>query len=332
MAHSITRPSNYRHPRKFSTQNFKLQEPKDFEEMISLINKTNVSRTEFENLRLKNTFTHSFSFFSKIEAEGSEQTIFDLIQEITYEYYPKRKTVFEIGDFGSKFFLILKGSAYVLIREKDLESKIKFQGKTEKNNSFVNVKDKETVNLSKETPLSQRQSIKYDKVIEKLPFLINREEELLIMKYPDLKVDKILSFGDSFGELAIRESNALRLATIVCKENCHFAVISKNTFQRALKSHFSRIMDANITFLKDHPLFSDWKNVQLEQFYRNITSINLVKRQIIYNENDEAHCFYLIKDGEIEAIIHIFLIISNSLNRCQNFYFNKTIKMKNSRL
>ena len=43
-----------------------------------------------------------------------------------------------------------------------------------------------------------------------------------------------LGMGKAFGELALI-NNKPRLATIKCVSDCHFAVISKNVYERILK-------------------------------------------------------------------------------------------------
>lgn len=44
---------------------------------------------------------------------------------------------------------------------------------------------------------------------------------------------KVLEKGESFGEQALI-SNKPRLATVICEENTHFAVLSKNVFDDIL--------------------------------------------------------------------------------------------------
>ena len=56
---------------------------------------------------------------------------------------------------------------------------------------------------------------------------------------------KSLKAGESFGELALID-NKPRAATIICKENCHLAVLEKNHFNKILsfillKENFSFI-------------------------------------------------------------------------------------------
>jgi len=312
-----SRASTFRKIRKISIKPFQLSDPSDFEEMSSIIKKTNLSRSEFEILRLSKTFLEFFPFFDKLQTEASEATISNLIQDIVYEFQPKRKTLFQIGDFGTKFFLILKGSVYVLAREKGLESKKnpEIQSPHLKSGSSLNINEEMVNTLQKSSPLARQQSLKYDKLIEKVHSITKAkhsiiiqeltDEETLLLKYPDLYIDRVLGFGEAFGELALRHKDAKRMATIVCKEDCHFGVISKHVFQRALQAHFDRIMNNNLLFFKKHPLFSEWEELQLEQFYQHINLKNLVKNQVIYQEGEEADFFYLIKEGEIEVFIEI---------------------------
>ena len=304
--------------REFSLQPFKLSDPVDFGEMISILNKTCTARSDFEISRLQKTFSEIFPFFSKFQSDDSDKTVLDLLQELSYEFHQCRKTLFEIGDSGSKFFLVLKGSVYVLAREKGLES----SPTTKKNDPNINQTSFEKAIrnsiLKNPSPLARSQSMKYDKLIDKVKSIINakssktheelNDEEFFLLKYPDLYIDRVLPFGESFGEFALRHENAKRTATIVCKEDCHLGVISKNTFQRALKTHFDRIISKNLVIFKDHSLFSDWEMPQLEQFYHHVKTNSLVKNQIVYQEKDEADYFYLIKDGEIEVrCLFVFL-------------------------
>lgn len=252
--------------------------------------------------------------------EASEATITTLVQDMSYEFQPRRKPLFHIGDSGTKFYLILKGSVYVLAREKGLEATTEARKPVEserkipmlKLRSGATIEDDEIVNnLQAVSPLARQQSIKYDKLIGKVHSItkaklsIMREEltdeELMTLKYPDLYIDRVLGFGEAFGELALRHADAKRMATIVCKEDCHFGVISKNIFQRALDAHFNRVMNGNLVFFRKHPLFCEWEDAQLEQFYQHVGERKWGKNQVIYGEGESADFFYLIKEGEVEV-------------------------------
>lgn len=61
--------------------------------------------------------------------------------------------------------------------------------------------------------------------------------------------------GDSFGELALLK-NSKRLASIICKEDCHFGVIDKKIFNLALKEKEEEKLNIQMRFLANSPLFS----------------------------------------------------------------------------
>ena len=305
--------------RKLSLKPFQLSDPSDFQELSIILQKASAARSEFEVLRLKKTFFELFPFFQKLMVEASEATILTLVQDMSYEFQPRRKPLFHIGDSGTKFYLILKGSVYVLAREKGLEAtETKKPAESERRIGLLKLRSGAMIedealfnNLQATSPLARQQSIKYDKLIGKVHSItkaklsIMREEltdeELMTLKYPDLYIDRVLGYGEAFGELALRHADAKRMATIVCKEDCHFGVISKNIFQRALDAHFNRVMNSNLMFFRKHPLFCEWEDAQLEQFYHHVGEKKWVKNQIIYEEGETADFFYLIKEGEVEV-------------------------------
>ena len=56
--------------------------------------------------------------------------------------------------------------------------------------------------------------------------------------YAGNRIIKTLNAGISFGELALID-NTLRSTTIVCREDCHFAILGKQDFKRILSlDHF----------------------------------------------------------------------------------------------
>lgn len=57
--------------------------------------------------------TH-YTFFHQLKKQYQEQQIKKLIGQFDYELRNKRETVFKQGDIGDKFYIILKGSVYIL--------------------------------------------------------------------------------------------------------------------------------------------------------------------------------------------------------------------------
>ena len=128
------------------------------------------------------------------------------------------------------------------------------------------------------------------------------DEELLSIKYPDMYIDRVLKTGDSFGEVALRQS-VLRTATIVCKDDCEFGVLRKSSFQKILKDHFDAIMEENINLLKKQSIFEEWTEGELEQFYLHMKEESFGNGKVIYEEGEEAKGFYFVKEGAVEVNI-----------------------------
>ncbi len=78
--------------------------------------KNSKQRTEEEAKFLEEAF-HTIKFFTEVKEEISQELILKLYKELKHEFFTKKSRVFEIGDPGSKFYIILKGSVYVLLEK-----------------------------------------------------------------------------------------------------------------------------------------------------------------------------------------------------------------------
>ena len=57
-------------------------------------------------------------FFKQYVDEGNDEVITKCSKELTLEVFQENQIVFNAGDVGSKFYLIIKGTAQVLIPTK----------------------------------------------------------------------------------------------------------------------------------------------------------------------------------------------------------------------
>jgi cAMP-dependent protein kinase regulator/cGMP-dependent protein kinase 2 len=71
-----------------------------------------------------------------------------------------------------------------------------------------------------------------------------------------------LSMGQAFGELALITNNP-RAATIKCLTDCHFAVISKNVYERILKKIEVKNQNKLVDFFQHLPFFKGWSRTAL---------------------------------------------------------------------
>ena len=107
---------------------------------------------------------------------------------------------------------------------------------------------------------------------------------------------KQLTSGMSFGELALI-NNKPRSATIICNENCDFAILEKKDFQKILKNEEERKLAEEMSFFCKLPLFLNLDKLTLKLIYL----ISRVKEfrlgENVFEEKDEANDMYIVEQG-----------------------------------
>lgn len=98
------------------------------------------------------------------------------------------------------------------------------------------------------------------------PFQNNSEQD--DFEYREIA---ILQANATFGELALIENKA-RAASIQCAEDCFFAVLNKDDYNKVFKKIEKKRMNEKIAFLKSIPYFSKWTNMALSKFTYYFTS------------------------------------------------------------
>lgn len=94
---------------------------------------------------------------------------------------------------------------------------------------------------------------------------------------------KNLRTGDSFGELALLK-NSKRLASIICREDCHFGIIDKKIFNLALKEREDEKLNIQMKFLANSPLFSRIPKNTIKILHMNSFYVQYKKSQPVYQE------------------------------------------------
>lgn len=124
---------------------------------------------------------------------------------------------------------------------------------------------------------------------------IKPEEQVkLFIEFTQLKA------GKSFGELALIK-NRPRAATITCIEDCHFAVMSKNDYEKVLQKIELKKMQKIIDFLHQLPFFKVWTKTSLSKLHYSFEERQFIRNQVVYREGDESSMVYIIKQGEFEV-------------------------------
>jgi len=118
---------------------------------------------------------------------------------------------------------------------------------------------------------------------------------------------KILKAGTTFGELALI-SKKPRAATIICKEDCNFGILEKKDFNRILKSNEEKKLIEEMNFFADLNIFHHWNFNLVKQLYLNTHSMNFIKDDYVFRENEESEAVYIIKSGDYMVFFIIFFL------------------------
>lgn len=116
--------------------------------------------------------------------------------------------------------------------------------------------------------------------------------------YLDLQEVSVLKAGSYFGELALL-NDAPRTATIVCREDCEFAVLSREDFKEILARHTLWQVGEDIKFFSALPLFATSTTRAISTLIYHFKILKLQRNKVIFKEGDEATHLFIIKKGEV---------------------------------
>lgn len=89
----------------------------------------------------------------------------------------------------------------------------------------------------------------------------------------------------------------------MCKEDTHFAILTKGSFKEILTQHYQNMYHKNFEFFQKIPLFKNWKIEYIEQFFFQLQPKVYPKHYVFFDENKESDEIYFIKKGEVEVIL-----------------------------
>jgi CRP-like cAMP-binding protein len=177
-----------------------------------------------------------------------------------YEFVRRGEIVFEKGSLGDKFYIILQGKVGIYVTKQKKETILKME------------------TMSKNDRKSLRSS------------MVSSKKFNSILPYHTLKkIENMIEFialddGKAFGEAALI-NNAPRGATILCKADCHFAVINKESFNNILLAIEQKTQNKYVNFLNSLKMFNGWTLKKLEKLLHAIEKIKTEKNQHVIVEN-----------------------------------------------
>ncbi|CAD8059806.1 unnamed protein product [Paramecium primaurelia] len=124
-------------------------------------------------------------------------------------------------------------------------------------------------------------------------------QKVLNQRFSDLTPQGYLYPGQHFGEQVMMFDQS-HTQTILPLEKSHLIVIKRDVYRR-IKDIQSRKQDAEkFALLSTVPLFNKWSAKTLRQLLCDISEINFIPNQLIYQQGDPVDAVYIIIDGEVQ--------------------------------
>lgn len=252
--------------------------------------------------------TSSVTFFNKITIEKKSDFIHrEACKHLRLQIFQRGECIFHFGEVGQEFFIILKGKVGVLMPSKVVK------------NCSTNYTEKELRRMLTKRTLEHQETLdseitKTEEGLKQI-FIDQLASQLNILKRADSKLNlkflrdagridqmkevSVMKEGDSFGELALI-SEKPRAASIICKELCICATLSKQEFARILSKEAERVLQEKAEFLQTLPLFLSVPKSILIKLSFYFSEMFYHKNQTVYKAGRDVDNVYFVKSGEFK--------------------------------
>ncbi|CAK75563.1 unnamed protein product (macronuclear) [Paramecium tetraurelia] len=242
----------------------------DLYQLIQSINKRSMFKTKFD-LEFIDVCLKDVPFFHDLRKQVGETQYQQILRELQYECHIPYEPQVNIGDMSTKFYFILSGKFLVLTR------------------SYITYQD-----------------IVMNAELQEMHITIwqtkSADSEILGFDSLRLPVPRVAFWRISDDVRSVSYSNNIALGEVSShsdKEGC----LQKN--QRYLVIQIvdiqSRKQDAEkFALLSTVPMFSKWSAKTLRQLLCDISEINFIPNQLIYQQGDPVDAVYIIVDGEVQ--------------------------------
>ncbi|CAD8086815.1 unnamed protein product [Paramecium sonneborni] len=235
----------------------------------------------------------AIEFFKKNCPEGSSLRDFIMYagRALTYEYYKKGQIIFHYGDYGDKFFMILKGNVAVLVPKgnHDVETDRDYLIETNRAEPWSNVwkgkKMQSTIDM--ELLLAQGED----------PWLIsNRYFEGGVCLY-----QKIYTYygGQTFGDVSLYTDKPRTASILVLSDDIHVITMNKSEYKQICEKSLQDMNNNVDYFMRMLPNNSKFV---ITKFMQYMHKIEFAPQSILWKDGEESKFFMLIYKGRVELI------------------------------
>lgn len=185
-------------------------------------------------------FTGHIKFFADMIASGNADTHRECCRAFTHEQHQAGEFLFQAGEEGSKFYVIISGSCGVLA------------------------------------------PVKRYKTVE-----------------PEYRQLALLRQGEYFGELALINYKP-RAASVICREEAHFAVLERNDYLRVLGKAHDQTLKSKLQLLLRNPAFTSWSKPSLQSLSYFFRERQYKRSQTLFHSSESPKEIFIISKGEFQ--------------------------------
>lgn len=137
------------------------------------------------------------------------------------------------------------------------------------------------------------------------------------------KLVTILRQGDCFGELALISNNP-RAATVVCREDCHFAVLGRDQYTDILGKVQKGLLADKLRLIRLHPLFKKWDKGAILRLSYYFKQRSLKASKPLFLQGQAANEAFLLSTGEFSLSKNVF---SSEIDRGRKKQVRKALNL-----
>lgn len=272
--------------------------------ILNYLKKAPNTRNKEEIKTASKYLSEQYQYFIKLkEANESDKKIEKIVKFAKLEVFLADETIIKFGEFGDKFYIILKGSVSIYkpyYIEKQL-SPIEFS------NLLIKIRDEE------------KDVIKYERLIEKnnhLNFKVKEIEKLegdlpnYLFSKTKIYLEEFENFGEygegfSFGEMALRRKCA-RNATIKAVQKSYLLTIDKKDYNSAIKELEEKKLNQDVDiFVTSYSIFDKLSKPKILEILSNFSKKIIFRGEYLYKQNDDADTVYFLNSGTINLNFNI---------------------------
>lgn len=260
--------------------------------------------------------TEDIKFLKDISAKrGSDRIHWECCRLMTLEIYQEGECVINFGEVGDSFYIIIEGNASILVPSKMIKRK-----DTTRENITKSIQRQSTFRINHEDEAENKEIFEEIRSFKRGGTILDFDFLEKIGEIEEVKEIKVLTRGDSFGEVALL-SNKPRSATVRCNTLSCFAVLSRKDYKKILSSDAELSVKEKTEYLKHLPIFKHESPGMLRNLSYFITESTFKKNQIVYTEGSSPESIFFIKSGDFK------FTVKQQLSTSKNYTSSTLLKL-----